>query len=154
MQKLEQQVLDIFTDIAGFSERGGVTDGERDIDGSCQGFREQGLASSGATDQQDVALVDFDFDLFLVGFDETLVVIVHGHRKSAFRLILTDHVVIEEFLDFSGGRNRLKQLSFRGDAFFFLLEDVLAEIGALAADVDVAGAFDHRADFTGRLSTE
>jgi hypothetical protein len=41
-----------------------------------------------------------------------------------------------------------------GDAAPLLLEDVLAEVGAVGADVDVVGAFDHRAHLAAGLAAE
>ena len=90
----------------------------------------------------------------LSAFDQSLVMVVHGDRERSLGLILADHVVIEKFLDLSRGRNLLEELPLRRNATFLLFEDVLAEIGALTADVDIAGAFHHRADLTGGLATE
>ena len=40
------------------------------------------------------------------------------------------------------------------DAAALLLEDVLAQLGAVGADVDIVGAFDHRAYFARALAAE
>ena len=61
LQKLEQDVLDVFADVAGFGERGRIADGEGHIENARQRFGEQRFAAAGRADQQHVALVDFDF---------------------------------------------------------------------------------------------
>ncbi len=60
LQKLEEDVLDVFADVAGFGEGGGVADGEGDVENARQGFGEQGFAAAGGADQKDIALIDFD----------------------------------------------------------------------------------------------
>ena len=60
LQELEQDVLDVFADVAGFGERRRVADGERDVEDARQRLGEQRLAGAGRADQQDVALVDLD----------------------------------------------------------------------------------------------
>ena len=61
VQQLEQDVLDVLADVAGLGERGGVADGERDVEDPGQGPRQQGLAAAGGADQEDVRLVELDF---------------------------------------------------------------------------------------------
>ena len=60
LQQLEQDVLDVFADVAGFGERGGVADGEGNVEDAGQRLGQQRLAAAGGADQQHVALVDFD----------------------------------------------------------------------------------------------
>jgi hypothetical protein len=48
----------------------------------------------------------------------------------------------------------LKSCLARAAALAFLIEDRLAELDALAADVDVARSFDERADVAIALATE
>ena len=62
LQKLQEDVLDVFADVAGFGERGRVADGEGDIENAGQCFGEQRLAAAGGADQEHVALVDVHFD--------------------------------------------------------------------------------------------
>src|SRR6202034_2974559 len=64
LQKLEQNVLDVFADIAGFGERGGVADGEGDIQNSRKRFGQESFPAAGGADQKNVALVDFDLIAF------------------------------------------------------------------------------------------
>ena len=47
-----------------------------------------------------------------------------------------------------------EQRAGAGDLSFFLPDDVVAEVDAVGADVDVGGAFDHRADIAGGLAAE
>ncbi len=60
LQKLQQNVLHVLADVAGLGERGGVADGERNVEDPGQGFGQQSFSAAGGADQQDVALVDLD----------------------------------------------------------------------------------------------
>ncbi len=60
LKKLQEDVFDVFTDVAGFGERGGVADREGDVEDAGEGFGEERFAAAGGADEQDVALVDFD----------------------------------------------------------------------------------------------
>jgi len=56
--ELEDQVFDVLADVAGLGQRGGVADGERDVQAAREGLRQGGLASAGRADEEDVALGD------------------------------------------------------------------------------------------------
>ena len=58
--ELEDQVLDVLADVAGLGQRGGVADGERDVEPPGQGLGQRRLAAAGRADQEDVALGDLD----------------------------------------------------------------------------------------------
>ena len=60
LQQAQDDVFDVFADIAGFGERGGVGNGERDVEDLGEGAGEQGLAGAGRADHEDVAFLDFD----------------------------------------------------------------------------------------------
>ena len=47
LQKLQDDVLDVFAHIPGFGQRGGIHDRERHIQNLGQGLRHQGLAGAG-----------------------------------------------------------------------------------------------------------
>ena len=64
MQQFEQQVLNVFADIAGFGQRGGIADGERHVEHSSQSPRQQRFTRTGGADQQDVGFVDLDAGTF------------------------------------------------------------------------------------------
>src|SRR6185503_7782323 len=94
--------------------------------------REQRLARAGRPDQQDVRLLELDLPGGRRRVD-ALVVVVHGHRERLLRAVLADDVVIEDALDLG----RLRQLAAgrRRFALALSLEDVVAQLHALAADV-------------------
>ena len=60
LQQPQDDVLDIFADIAGFGQRGGVDDGERHIQNPRQRLGQQRFAGTGGADQQDVRLRKLD----------------------------------------------------------------------------------------------
>ena len=60
LDQLEEDVLDVLTDVAGLGQRGGVGDRERDVEHPGQRLGEVGLAAAGRADHQDVGLGDLD----------------------------------------------------------------------------------------------
>ena len=60
LQQLEDDVLDVLADIAGFGQGRGVGHGEGHVEDARQGLGQQGLAAAGGADQQDVRLGELD----------------------------------------------------------------------------------------------
>ena len=158
LDQLEEDVLDVLTDVAGLGQRGGVGDRERDVEHPGQRLGEVGLAAAGRADHQDVGLGDLD-DLVLAvlaahglepGLDP-LVVVVDRHGERLLRVLLADDVGVEELEDLLG----LGQLveADLGALAELLLDDLVAEVDALVADVD-AGAGDELLDLLLALAAE
>ena len=137
LQQADDDVLDVFADVAGLGQVGGIRDGERHVEDTRQGLCQQRLArarwgqgarywTSAARHRRrrcDGRVVD------------ALVVVVHGHRQDLLGALLADDVLVEDFLDLlrlgDGGHPVL--LLF---LFDFLGDDVVAEADALVADVE------------------
>ena len=51
VEQLEQEVLDVFADVAGLGEGGGVADGEGDVEDFGEGARQQRFAAAGRADE-------------------------------------------------------------------------------------------------------
>ena len=134
LDQLEQDVLDVLTDIAGLGESGGVGDGERHVEQPGEGLGHERLARPGGPNQQDVRLLELDL---LVGGAlagaHPLVVVVDRDREDLLGVVLTDDVLGEEVVDLV----RLWQLGerdlLRGGQL--LVDDLVAEIDALVTDV-------------------
>jgi len=85
LDELEQDVLDVFADVAGFRERRRIRDREGHVEALRQGLRQIGLAASGRTHKQNVALLNLDIVDRVGRADravrpDPLVVVVHGDR--------------------------------------------------------------------------
>ena len=131
LQQLEDDVLDVLADIAGFGQRRRVGHGERHVEDARQRLRQQRLARAGRPDQQDVRLRELD--VVVLGLVvEPLVVIVDRDREHLLGVILADHVVVEDLADFLRGRNAVARLHQRG--LVLLADDVHAQLDALVAD--------------------
>jgi hypothetical protein len=85
---------------------------------------------------------------------QSLVVAVHGHGQHALGMLLADDVVVELGNEFAWRGNASEKLLARAAAPAFLFEDRLAELNALAADVNVAGTFDQGTDVAIALATK
>ncbi len=159
LDELEEDVLDVFADVAGLGERGGVGDGERHVQALGEGLGEVGLAAAGRADQQDVALRDLDLVGTLLGAldravrADALVVVVDGDREGALGGLLADDVLLEEREDLA----RLGQIEVGDDAGrglgHALFDDLVAQLDAFVADVD-AGTGDQLLDLLLALSAE
>ncbi len=65
---------------------------------------------------------------------KTLIVIVHGDRKYALGVILTDHVIVEHLANIARTGNSIARLDERGLVLF--TDDVHAELDAFVANED------------------
>jgi len=80
-----------------------------------------------------------------------LVVVVDGNRQRSLGRVLADDVLVEDLVDLDGLRQRV-ELEARGRRQL-LVDDLVAEIDALVADVD-PGARDQLLDLTLGLPAE
>src|SRR6185437_1467126 len=150
LQQLQDDVLDVLADIARFRQRGGVGHRERHVDDARQGLRQQGLARAGRADQQDVRLGELDV-VVLGAVRQALVVVVDGDREDALRVVLADHVVVEDLANVLGARDAVARLDQGG--LVLLTDDVHAELDALVAD-EHGGAGDQLAHLVLALAAE
>src|SRR5216684_1536224 len=131
LQQLQDDVLDVLADIAGFGQGRRVGHRERHVENPRQRLRQQRLARTGGADQQDVRLRKLD--VVVLGLViEALVVIVDGDRQHLLRMALTDDVIVEDLADFLRGRNAVARLHQRG--FVLLADDIHAQLNAFVAD--------------------
>ena len=150
LDQLQEDVLDVLADVTGLGQRGRVGDRERDVEDARQRLREQRLPAAGRAEQEDVRLLQLDFRLLLPHL-HALVVVVDGDGERALRLFLRDDVVVEDAVDVARAREVVEvELRRRRQLF---VDDLVAEIDALVADVD-AGAGDQLLDLPLRLPAE
>ena len=98
-----------------------------------ESFGQQCLARAGGADEKDVGLLELGGIVVEIGVD-SLVVVVHGNGQRLLGPLLPDDVLVQAGLDLG----RLGQVDGDGGrlAAHLLLEDVVAELDALVADVD------------------
>src|SRR5690606_32504483 len=145
----------VLADVPGLGERGRVRDRERDVEHPGQGLGEVGLAAAGRPDQQDVGLgqlhgLTVGRGAGRLGLD-ALVVVVDRYRQGLHGPVLADHVLVEEGADLLGlGQLLPPQVGRLGQ---LLLDDLVAQLDALVADVD-ARTRDELLDLLLRLAAE
>src|SRR3954447_8581196 len=151
LDQLEQDVLDVLADITGLGERCRVRDREGDVEHLREGLRQQRLAAAGRAEQHDVGLLQLDRVLVAGAGLDPLVVVVDGDRQRLLRVVLPDHIAVEELVDLF----RLGQLVELDVGAFgqLLFDDLVAQVDALVADVD-AGACDEFLDLLLALPAE
>ena len=153
LKEPQDDVLDVFADVAGFSERGGIGDGKGHVEAAGQRAGQQRLARAGIADEQDVALLNLDVAAFasgpfLLAFvhglgENALVVVVNGHGESLLGVLLADAVGVELFLDFDRFGDRRRSHAARSAPCpggriggEFLFQHALAQQHAVVANVD------------------
>src|SRR5205085_5853023 len=97
--------------------------------------------------------LDLDVRTF-VAERESLVVVVNGDGQNPLAVLLPDDVLIELRDDLAGRGNAGEERLSGAAAALFLFQDRLAQVDTLAADVNVAGPFDERANVAVALATE
>src|SRR5207344_1361798 len=125
--------------------------GERDLEQAGQGLGQQRLAAAGGPEQEDVRLLELDVGVAVRAGLHPLVVVVDRDREDLLRLLLADDVVVQVLVDLT----RLGQVveADLGALRELFLDDLVAEIDALVADVD-AGPGDQLLDLLLALPAE
>ena len=144
-------VLDVFTHITGFGQSGGIGDGERYVEQARQRFRQQGLARTGRTDEQDIALAQLDV-VFLLALIQTLVMVVDSNGEDPLGTLLTNDILVEDGADFLR-RWQLVRIAFGLSFLDLLADDVIAQVDAFVADED-GGSSDQFTYFVLTLAAE
>ena len=134
LDQLEEDVLDVLADVAGLGQRGRVGDRERDVEDPRERLREQRLPAAGRAEQEDVRLLQLDVGLVRLPHADALVVVVDRDGERALRLLLRDDVVVQDGVDVPRAREVVEVE--RGGSGELLVDDLVAEIDALVADVD------------------
>ena len=97
LQELDDDVLHIFAYIACFCQGRRIGNCERNIQHLRHRLGKQRLAAAGRSDQQNVALLQFDIVFHAV--QNPLVVVVHRNREDLFGPVLSDDILIQICLD-------------------------------------------------------
>ena len=134
LDQLQEDVLDVLADVAGLGQRRGVGDRERDVEDPRERLREQRLAAAGRAEQQDVGLLQLDVRVVGLHHLHALVVVVDRDRERALGLLLADDVLVEDAVDLLRLRQVVDVEGRRSGEL--LVDDLVAEIDALVADVD------------------
>ncbi len=97
LDKAQDDVFDVFSDIAGFGEGRGIGDGKGDIEDSGKGAGHQCFSGSGGAEQEDIGFAVFDFALFMQGADP-LIVVVNSNGNRLFCFFLADDILVQSVL--------------------------------------------------------
>src|SRR5215469_7802555 len=132
LQQLQNNVFDVFANVASFGERGGVDDSKGHIEHAGKGLGQQGFSGARRADQKDIGLAELDFARLLVE-EDAFVVVVDSDGELLLGAILADDIAVEKLLDF----RRARQAARRGGGLFalFVFENRLADADTLVADV-------------------
>ena len=103
LQQLQNDVFDVFADVARFGQRGGIHDGEGHIEHARKRLRQQSFAGAGRADQQNIRLGEFHVAGLPVQ-ENALVVVVNRDGQFLLGPVLADDVAVEECFDFGRAR--------------------------------------------------
>src|SRR5262249_16615477 len=114
---------------------------------------QQRLPRAGRPDEQDVRFLDLDIRAF-VAERQSLVVVVDRDGQDALAKLLADDVLIELRDDLARRGDAGEERLGRSAPRLPLVQDRLAEVDALATDVNVAGPLDERTYVAVALAAE
>jgi hypothetical protein len=80
--------------------------------------------------------------------------VVYGDRKDLLGAMLADDILVESVLYFSRGWDSRVVIRVSNPASLFFINDRLAKLDAVAADIDVARSLDERTDVPVALSAK
>src|SRR5438105_8040623 len=114
LDQAQQNVLDIFANIAGFGERGGIGNTEGNVEHFGERLSQECLATAGWPDEQNVRLLQLDVvDLHARRY--AFVVVVNSNRQHLLGAVLADNVRVQVLVNL-GRRRQLgkRQARFGG----------------------------------------
>ncbi len=98
LEKTNNDVLDVFSNISGLCEVRGIGYSKRNIENPCKGLSKQSLPRTGWPQEQNVRLLQFYFVVFcgsVFAFRiNSFVVVVHSYCEDFLRSLLSNHVLI------------------------------------------------------------
>ena len=134
LDQAQQDILYVLANVAGLGQRSRVSYANRDIKDARQSLRQERLARTGRTQQQDIALVQlhiFRLQRRLNAF----VVIVDRDAQDAFCRSLPDDVFIQSFGDLPRREQQLEfEIALDPLALFFFRQEIVAKFDAEVAD--------------------
>ena len=98
LDDLQQDILYILTHISCFCQRSGICNGKRHIQKSCQCLGKQRLTGACWPQHQDIALLQLHIQIS--GCSHSFIMVVNRYRKCFFRFILSNHIIIQDCMDF------------------------------------------------------
>ena len=135
LHQAQEDILHVVAYVARLGQRGGVGDGEGNLQDTRQGLGDEGLAAAGGAEEQDVALLQFH--IVSAPKEDALIVVVDGHGEGHLCLVLADDILIQNGTDVLGGRDLLLYFR-RGIAIIGLLglgNDTVAQGDTLVTNV-------------------
>ena len=150
LDQVEEDVLDIFANVARFREGRRVGDRERHVEHLRERLCKVGFAYASGPDEQDVRLLQLD--VVLNGGADALVVVVDRHREHLFGLLLANDVFLQVVVDDLRRGDSLRGASDtlgrgrRGRRAGLFVDDLPAEIDAFVTDIDRTGPSDKPPD--------
>src|ERR1700761_4925078 len=134
LQQLQNNVLDVLTDVAGFGQRRCVDDRKRNVQHLRQRLRHQRLTGTRRTHEQDVRLREFHIGGPRAVHLDALVGVVDRNRQLLLRGVLTDDVLVQKRLDL-GGFGQVRRSSPGLCLALVVFQDGVADPYALVADI-------------------
>ena len=86
LNQLQENILNILTDIAGFCQRCCICDCKRNIDDTCQSLRQKRLTGTGRSEHQDITLLQFHAKISACQY--SLIMIIYCYGKHLLSLFL------------------------------------------------------------------
>ena len=108
LEQFQDDVFHVLAHVARLGQRGGVDDGERDVENARQRLGHQRFAGSRRPDQKDVRLRQFDLGITHPVHMDALRMVVNSNRQLPLGGLLPDHVLIEEVFYFQRLRNLMR----------------------------------------------
>src|SRR6185295_15255176 len=150
LQQFQDDVLDVFADVTGFRQGGGINNREGNTQHARQRLGQQRLAGSRRANQKDVCFLYLNVGTAAAQLD-ALVMLINRDRQALLGFILSDHVLIQKVFDLSRlGQRRTSRYRF---SLLIVGNDLIADVNALITDID-GGAGNEFLDFVLGLAAE
>ena len=132
LQELQDNIFDVFADVARFGQRRGVHDRKGYVEHARKRLREQSLSGARRSHQQNIRFREFDVAGLAIQ-ENALVMVVNGDCEFLLSFILADYVAIQKRLDLR--RTRQPAIRWAGLLALLIFENLLADAHALVANI-------------------
>ena len=151
LNEFEQDILDVFADIARFGERGCVGNRKGHVEYLRERLGKQSLTRTRGSEQENVAFLEHHAVIVASALVYALVMVVDGDGKHLFGTFLSDDVFVEFLLYLLRSVERHAE---RTRGILILCDEVHTLLDALVANGYVIGSDDYLLDFAVGLSAE
>ena len=98
LDDLQKDIFHILSYISGFCQGGGISDCKRNVQKAGQSLSQKSFSGTCWAKHQNIAFLKLHIQISCCG--NSFIMIINCHRQSFFCILLSDYIIIQDFVDF------------------------------------------------------